>query len=162
LDLTDVTDADVLEELAQGIDISTLQTDAQPMINEDLGINISTIGSDTPPVVSCNLEAPGNRIQLTNQANVGNLGIASIVIDRFPSGNAGAPISGFVRGPSAYESDEAMHVGSVWAPFKSKHDWKIARWAKMRGPTSSAVAELLEIPEVRTSYWQIFTLLTYQ
>ncbi|KAI9442877.1 hypothetical protein BJY52DRAFT_1206753 [Lactarius psammicola] len=36
----------------------------------------------------------------------------------------------------------------IWAPFRSQCDWEIAHWAKMRGPTSTAVMELLAIPEV--------------
>ncbi|KAH8995564.1 hypothetical protein EDB86DRAFT_2763520, partial [Lactarius hatsudake] len=35
-----------------------------------------------------------------------------------------------------------------WAPFHSQCDWEIALWAKTRGPTSSALTELLRIPEV--------------
>ncbi|KAN0131614.1 hypothetical protein V8E53_010456 [Lactarius tabidus] len=37
---------------------------------------------------------------------------------------------------------------SVWAPFHSQCDWEIACWAKMHGPSSSAMEELLAIPEV--------------
>ncbi|KAI0348983.1 hypothetical protein OH77DRAFT_1415714, partial [Trametes cingulata] len=32
-----------------------------------------------------------------------------------------------------------------YAPFTSRIDWEIARWAKMRGPGSTAVSELLQI-----------------
>ncbi|KAN0103742.1 hypothetical protein V8E52_011679, partial [Russula decolorans] len=38
--------------------------------------------------------------------------------------------------------------GSIWAPFCSQCDWEVAQWAKMRAPTSSAMADLLAIPEV--------------
>ncbi|KAI9429265.1 hypothetical protein H4582DRAFT_1827220 [Lactarius indigo] len=37
---------------------------------------------------------------------------------------------------------------AAWAPFRSQCDWEVACWAKMRGPSSSAVTELLAIPEV--------------
>ncbi|KAI0038969.1 hypothetical protein FA95DRAFT_1504825 [Auriscalpium vulgare] len=40
-------------------------------------------------------------------------------------------------------------AANVWAPFHSKLEWEIARWAKMRGPTSTAFTELLQIDEVR-------------
>ncbi|KAI9429943.1 hypothetical protein BJY52DRAFT_1093078, partial [Lactarius psammicola] len=30
-------------------------------------------------------------------------------------------------------------------PFRSQCDWEIARWAKMRGPTSSAVVDRLQL-----------------
>ncbi|KAF8824578.1 hypothetical protein HHX47_DHR8000471 [Lentinula edodes] len=35
-----------------------------------------------------------------------------------------------------------------WAPFQSRTDWEVARWAKMRGPSSTAFSELLEIDGV--------------
>ncbi|CDO72219.1 hypothetical protein BN946_scf184970.g71 [Trametes cinnabarina] len=37
---------------------------------------------------------------------------------------------------------------NVYAPFLSALDWGVARWAKMRGPGSTAVTELLDIPEL--------------
>lgn len=39
---------------------------------------------------------------------------------------------------------------NVWAPFGSKVDWEMARWAKMRGPGSTALTELLSIEGVST------------
>ena len=36
----------------------------------------------------------------------------------------------------------------TWAPFSSKLDWEIARWAKLRGPSSTAFSELLAIEGV--------------
>lgn len=41
---------------------------------------------------------------------------------------------------------------NLWAPFKSKVDWEIARWAKMRGPGSTALTELLGVEGVSASY----------
>ena len=35
-------------------------------------------------------------------------------------------------------------------PFSSKIDWKFAKWAKTRGPGSTAVSELLKIDRVST------------
>ncbi|KAG1772876.1 hypothetical protein EV702DRAFT_1181229 [Suillus placidus] len=35
-----------------------------------------------------------------------------------------------------------------YAPFNSRVDWEIARWAKLRGPTSTAFSDLLGINEV--------------
>ncbi|PPQ73617.1 hypothetical protein CVT26_010525 [Gymnopilus dilepis] len=37
---------------------------------------------------------------------------------------------------------------NLWAPFKSKMDWEIAKWAKLRGPGSTAFSELLAIDGV--------------
>jgi hypothetical protein len=70
-----------------------------------------------------------------------------LVIDRFPHGNPGAPIPGARQG--SYQRSQEAFGASVWAPFRSQCDWEVARWAKMRGPTSSAMQDLLAIPEVR-------------
>ncbi|KAH9069502.1 hypothetical protein EDB83DRAFT_2184842, partial [Lactarius deliciosus] len=35
-----------------------------------------------------------------------------------------------------------------WYPFQSQRDWDFARWAKTRGPSSTAVTELLTIDGV--------------
>lgn len=37
---------------------------------------------------------------------------------------------------------------STWAPFLSQIDWEFARWAKLRGPGSTAVSDLLKIEGV--------------
>ena len=51
--------------------------------------------------------------------------------------------SGFVKYGRALGSSEEH------APFCSKVDWDIARWAKLHGPSSSAMTKLLEIDGVR-------------
>jgi hypothetical protein len=38
--------------------------------------------------------------------------------------------------------------GNPYWPFTSQLDWKVAHWAKMRGPGSTAVSELLRIESV--------------
>ncbi len=71
----------------------------------------------------------------------------SVFIDHFPHGHPGAPVSSTGQAPVF----EAMHNGlgdSIWAPFQSQCNWEIACWAKMHGPTSTAVTELLAIPKV--------------
>ncbi len=72
---------------------------------------------------------------------------SSLFIDRFPHGHPGAPVSGIGQA-SIFEATCNGLGDSIWAPFRSQCDWEIARWAKMRGPTSTAVTELLAIPEV--------------
>ena len=46
---------------------------------------------------------------------------------------------------------------NIYAPFASKLDWEVARWAKLRGPGSTATTELLGIDEVSklSSMYQI-------
>ncbi|CDO71997.1 hypothetical protein BN946_scf184943.g32 [Trametes cinnabarina] len=68
----------------------------------------------------------------------------------FPGNCAGASVGGH-RERSAYENYQA-HIDAVntnpYAPFVSRIDWEVARWAKMRGPGSTAVSELLQIEEL--------------
>jgi hypothetical protein len=72
----------------------------------------------------------------------------SVVIERFPHGHPGAPVAGIPQGASVYESAQDRLGESLWAPFHSQCDWETARWAKMRGPSSTAMTELLAIPGV--------------
>ncbi len=46
--------------------------------------------------------------------------------------------------PYAYASN-VKHDANVWAPFKTEHDWKLAYWAKMRGPGCTVLSELLKL-----------------
>lgn len=73
-----------------------------------------------------------------------------VVVEHFPHGNPGAPING-TPGCSIYESTQDALGGSVWAPFQSECDWRFAHWAKMHGPSSSALTDLLAIPNVCSS-----------
>ncbi|KAI0039173.1 hypothetical protein FA95DRAFT_1504536 [Auriscalpium vulgare] len=70
----------------------------------------------------------------------------------FP-GLAGAPIPHDAQAPGTYDVYrdrlDPADPANVWAPFTSKLDWEIAKWAKMRGPTSTAFTELLQIEGVQ-------------
>ncbi|KAI9450477.1 hypothetical protein BJY52DRAFT_1125915 [Lactarius psammicola] len=69
-------------------------------------------------------------------------------IKRFP-GQAGAPIPNMGRSTPGYEQlQEKLGLDNIWTPFQSQCDWEFARWAKNRGPTSTAVGELLAIDGV--------------
>ena len=69
----------------------------------------------------------------------------------FPGGLAGAPLSE-PPSESSYETFQAevdANGTNPYAPFVSRMDWEVARWAKMRGPGSTALTELLNIDDVR-------------
>ncbi|RPD72984.1 hypothetical protein L226DRAFT_524416 [Lentinus tigrinus ALCF2SS1-7] len=66
----------------------------------------------------------------------------------FPGHYAGKP-GNQDREPSAYEKyARRTSADNLYYPFASKLDWEVARWAKMRGPGSTAVTELLEINDL--------------
>ncbi|THU80172.1 hypothetical protein K435DRAFT_823723 [Dendrothele bispora CBS 962.96] len=71
-------------------------------------------------------------------------------VKNYPDPRAGAPLPSqttYVDGNSRYTQDIGQK-GNVWAPFQSEIDWKVAKWAKLRGPSSTAVTELLSIDGV--------------
>ncbi|KAI1781775.1 hypothetical protein LXA43DRAFT_977924 [Ganoderma leucocontextum] len=70
-------------------------------------------------------------------------------VNRFPDPRAGAPL--LTKESSAYDNYQTEldpEGENPYRPFTSRLDWEIARWAKMRGPGSSAVTELLAIKGV--------------
>ncbi|TFY64160.1 hypothetical protein EVJ58_g2806 [Rhodofomes roseus] len=72
----------------------------------------------------------------------------------FPGGKAGKPVPPSSRQASkpGYDTYAEMvdpQSNNPYAPFTSKMDWEIARWAKLRGSGSTAFSDLLAIPEVR-------------
>ena len=128
-DLTDALDSDAYEALSRGNNFS---------------------GATTPDLQAPD-DIPQDPVQQDFQTDADNSDVpitSTVVVDRFPSGSPGAPIPGMPSGPSMYESHQATLAASVWAPFSSQCDWELARWAKTRSPTSSAVTDLLAIPEV--------------
>ncbi|KAI0039510.1 hypothetical protein FA95DRAFT_1504079 [Auriscalpium vulgare] len=64
---------------------------------------------------------------------------------------AGAPIG--QQAPATYnvhqESLPPHDPQNEWAPFANRLEWDIAKWAKLRGPTSTAFTELLQIEGIQ-------------
>lgn len=69
---------------------------------------------------------------------------SSLTIESF-GGKAGATIRQEADSNSGYHTYKSSDSSNPWAPFKSKLDWEIARWSKLRGPGSTATTELLGI-----------------
>ncbi|KDQ19622.1 hypothetical protein BOTBODRAFT_102654 [Botryobasidium botryosum FD-172 SS1] len=73
------------------------------------------------------------------------------IVVTFPLESAGKPVS-FGAGSQYDRLNEQFsrdHPGNPFAPFSSQMDWQFARWAKLRGPGSTAVSELLDIEGVQ-------------
>lgn len=77
----------------------------------------------------------------------------------FPSDRAGAPISKTRESSDYIKYKTSLHDqnngGNIWTPFNSQLDWEIARWAKIRGPGSTAVSELLGIENVSAMFFKL-------
>jgi hypothetical protein len=71
-------------------------------------------------------------------------------IEQYPHPRAGKSVDA----STLHSSDNQEYAkklngkGNIWAPFKSELDWRLARWAKKRGPGSNSFTELLDIPGV--------------
>ncbi|KAI9459823.1 hypothetical protein F5148DRAFT_1369306 [Russula earlei] len=65
----------------------------------------------------------------------------------FPQSTAGAPIptASKMPGYAGYKDQFVDGEANIWAPFASKLDWEMARWAKLCGPGSMALTELLKL-----------------
>ena len=67
--------------------------------------------------------------------------------DKHPSARAGQPLTREESRDYGYSA--ALGGGdNPWAPFNSKKDWEVARWAKLRGVGSTAFSDLLAIDGV--------------
>ncbi|KAF6756066.1 hypothetical protein DFP72DRAFT_1008140 [Ephemerocybe angulata] len=64
-----------------------------------------------------------------------------------PNKRPGCAISTRSVGDEVY-GQAVNNEENLWAPFASKLDWEVARWAKLRGPGSTALTELLAIEGV--------------
>ncbi|KAJ6625655.1 hypothetical protein B0H10DRAFT_2161872 [Mycena sp. CBHHK59/15] len=76
------------------------------------------------------------------------------IVEKYPGASAGKPISSAPSETSEqrYKSSlESLTSTNPYAPFKSKMDWEIAKWVKLRGSGSTAFTDLLQIDGVRES-----------
>lgn len=76
-----------------------------------------------------------------------------VVVDHYPFALAGAPIAEMheVRNFHHQYGLRVKTLGNPYAPFASRLDWEVARWAKLRGTGFTAVSELFGIAGVSCS-----------
>jgi hypothetical protein len=132
IDPADAMDTKAFKMLSQGIDVLNIDLPTQGLAIKSPLAEIL----DNPDQLPIQTEVAGMEKTLT------------MVIDKFPFGSPGTPISGLddistVNGPNLVADGDL-----TWAQFHSRCDWEVAYWAKLHGPTSMAVTDLLAIPEV--------------
>ena len=71
-----------------------------------------------------------------------------IYVEKFTRGHAGAPTKLDEISDNNRYKNSLRDPHNLYAPFASKVDWDFARWAKLRGPSSTAVSELLAVDGV--------------
>ncbi|KAJ7501282.1 hypothetical protein B0H11DRAFT_2373354 [Mycena galericulata] len=100
-------------------------------------------GPDAPRVADAQPNVPARENRASGEEQVRQ----QPIIVQFTDGDAGAPLR---RGEAGYERYKAGSGDptNIWAPFTSKLEWELARWAKLRGPGSTAFTDLLKISGV--------------
>ena len=81
--------------------------------------------------------------------------------DKYANSHAGEPVPNIPSDTPAfakYSSKIANSETNPYAPFANKINWDIARWAKLRGPGSNSLAELLAVEGVCVLTVYIFEL----
>lgn len=166
-DIEEVDPADVAR-LVDQIAAAPLSPSRIPSPSPSHSSHSSTDGSYAPSSTSSSSSTPSDDIseefgrvldddelhQLHEQLS------SKPVVERFPAhlGNPGAPVSRDHR--HAYEKTRDALNGdardNVYAPLSCQMEWDFARWAKLRGPSSTALTELLKIDGVR-SFFDIIT-----
>ena len=105
------------------------------VLNDDEYIDVNTD--------PCQEETLNEPTSLNNHQGADN-----VFVKHFPSSNAGAAIyEGSIAADYDYYQKQCGN-SKEYAPFASRMNWDIARWAKLHGITSTAVSELLGIKGV--------------
>ena len=116
-------------------------------------------GGDTPqpspptsPHVSTNIQGTSPQQFTAGRENVEKQLRKSVTVQTFvehyPDSKAGDAVPNRSKQPNshtAYGSKFQNSETNPYAPFSSHIDWKVAKWAKLRGPSSTAFSELLAI-----------------
>ena len=147
-DSSDVESSDLFD-LEDGWETPTTRPDLP-----DLKIDLEMANPWDPQKV--NSDANELNSDLHTHAALQQTRSKQIFVDKFPSDAAGYSVSTSESfAPNANQCYAEKLEGQVDAssrnpywPFTSKLDWEVARWAKMRGPGSTAVSELLGINSV--------------
>lgn len=101
-----------------------------------------------------NIGLPDNSLPSVGRQNIENHLRQKITAqkftDKFPLSNAGVPItsSSSKTPPTNSYFHNTQSDTNPYAPFADRMNWEIARWAKLRGPGSTAISELLSIDQV--------------
>ena len=140
-DTADTTDANVLEILTQiqTNDVLDLESTAP---NPE---HIPSAESESPPENLANPVEPSSADTHPEE-----------VVEHFAHGKPGAPIND-LQGSSIYESSQEGLGEDVWTPFQSEIEWDFAHWAKSNRLSSSALADLLAIPDVRLFFFLLYS-----
>ncbi|CAL1711137.1 unnamed protein product [Somion occarium] len=84
--------------------------------------------------------------------NIENSLRQKITVVKYPSKDAGTSVSASQTEPDSfriYGSSIPSSADNPYSPFPNRLSWEICRWAKLRGPGSTALSELLSIEGIQ-------------
>jgi hypothetical protein len=164
----DVAEAAELElgwepEIEPGVDTEPTELGWEPEVEPEAVLEVEPGYAATQPAPSSPLYWPDSPPNSDIPANAGPfmpnqryeaegpLHWGSIRVEQYPNPLAGAPIHE-TGTQNAYQQSRSGIGASAnpYAPFCSKLDWQFACWAKLRGPGSNAITELLQLEGVCT------------
>jgi hypothetical protein len=150
----DIDDADestpVSEKDDSDLDSEDEDLYAATMAEEELGMEPERAPRPSSPMTDTNLNShhvTGKALRLRGGFEE-ELKIEPFIVQF--RGQAGAVVKEDTPSNNSYSAEVGAHQ-NPYAPFVSELDWKFARWAKLRGPGSTSVTELMAIEGVRLS-----------
>jgi hypothetical protein len=76
------------------------------------------------------------------------------IVETYPYPHTGKVVDiSHHAGYQQYGDHFSTQSTNIYAPFKSKINWNIARWAKLCGPSLTAAMELLSIDSVSFTFY---------
>ena len=94
-------------------------------------------------------DSRANKVPLRFPVSASSTVMEKLEIEDFPEDSAGKPIDQPTLGRSGFMAYQSQLNGnSSYAPFASKTDWEVARWAKLHKISLAAITELLQIEGV--------------
>ena len=154
--MADITEMEYADDTSAEDDAPQARLAVEMEHTDDMSVNDDALQAEVEPTGDISVDdhddAPQARLEAEEQL------YNEPIVMKFPYGNAGAPITNAeANGYHSYKH-QMTNSESCWAPFKSKIEWEIARWAKLRGPSSTAFDDLLGIEGVSLPLLIIFML----
>ncbi|KAJ3520504.1 hypothetical protein NMY22_g12728 [Coprinellus aureogranulatus] len=118
----------------------SVTSDASPSQTAEDNMQDSMPGEDW-------LQAEAQRQEHVRRATARTPVVRKTYSSMYPSKKPGQPLE-FRDATDEQYSKAVDSASGLWAPFNSRMDWEIAKWAKLRGPGSTAFSDLLAIPGV--------------
>lgn len=119
--------------------------DATPTSSDDN----QTVHLDDTSDEENNDDEHGRFLSVNEATNLQGKIWGDVHIEIYPGRRAGAVYSQGIPTMKEFENILGGPSPNPYAPFNSQTDWELAKWAKFRGPGSTAFTELMGIADVR-------------